>query len=1153
MSFAHLHLHTEFSLLDGACRIQDLPKRVKELGQSAVAITDHGVMYGVIDFYKACKKEGVKPIIGCEVYVAPRSRTQRVAELDGARRHLVLLCRNEEGYRNLCVLVSRGFTEGFYTKPRVDMELLRQYNGGLIALSACLAGEIPRRIMGNDYQGAKAHALEMREIFGEDGYYLEVQDQFIESQKMVNQEIYRLSEETGIPLVATNDAHYLKREDSVVQDILMCVQMGKTLNDPTRMKFPGDEFYVKSEEEMRALFPHHPEAIENTQKIADLCNLEFVFGEHHLPQFQLPLPYQDSEEYFRMLCLQGFEKRYPDQNHRDRLEMELDMISKMGFVDYFLIVADFISYAKQNDIPVGPGRGSAAGSMVSYCLEITDVDPMEYSLYFERFLNPERVSMPDIDIDFCVKGRGEVISYVNEKYGADRVSQIVTFGTMAARGSLRDVGRVMDIPLPVVDKLAKMVPPPPVNASLKETLVLSREFKEMYESDPEIKKLVDTAQAIEGMPRNASTHAAGVVITKNPVHNYVPLAKNVSKGIDSVVTQYGMITLEELGLLKMDFLGLRNLTVLHEASKTIKRSHSDFSIDGIGMNDPVTMQMISDGKTSGVFQMESAGMTSVCVKLRPKDIEDVTAIIALYRPGPMESIPRFIECKHHPEKITYHHPSLEPILSVTYGCIVYQEQVIEIFRRLAGYSLGQADVMRRAISKKKESEIVKERQSFLSGDPERSIAGCGAIGISEKIAVAIFEEILDFASYAFNKAHAVCYAVVAYQTAYFKCHYPKEYLAALLTSVLDDTDKMIGYIAECRDMGIPLLPPDINRSGADFTASEDGIRFGLVAIKGVGRGIIDRVFHERESHGEFHDFLDFCDRMHGNELNRSTVESLIRCGTFDGLGHRRSQLLEVFSQVLEGIATTRKKNLEGQIDLFGGGAPSEGTPLPRLELPDIPEFSLQELMAMEKSTTGLYLSGHPMDGYRNFIKRCGAVSVGSVLSNFENNESLYQDNQVLTLAGIIANFKTITTRNNATMAYVTLEDDTANLEVVVFPRTLQQFGAQIYVGNMVLIRGKISVRDNKPPQLLSDHVERLVATEDTPSEFAGKKLYLRFESDNKPIVSKCKAILSMFVGNDDVVLYFEDTKLRLGGHCEITTVLFDQLTEVLGTANVVIK
>ncbi len=1157
MSFVHLHLHTEFSLLDGACRIKKLVKQVKELGQEAVAITDHGCMYGVIDFYRACKAEGIKPIIGCEVYVAPRGRTrfQKVHEFDAESRHLVLLCRNEEGYRNLSYMVSQAYLEGFYIKPRIDMDLLREHCGGLIACSACLGGEIPKLLLADEYDKAKEVALEMRGLFGEDGYYLEMQDHGIPAQKRVNAGLVRLHEETGIPLIATNDAHYLRREDAEMQDILMCIQMGKTLEEPNRMRFETREFYVKSEEEMAALFPNHPEALENTGKIAALCNVDFEFGKYHLPHFQLPEGWTDGEAYFKKLCLDGFERRYPDgpEEYRKQLRYEMDMIRKMGFVDYFLIVSDFIAFAKGSGIPVGPGRGSAAGSMVSYCLNITDLDPMKYNLYFERFLNPERVSMPDIDIDFCIRRRQEVIDYVNRKYGSDHVAQIVTFGTMAARGAVRDVGRVLGMPYGDVDAVAKLIPSGPgaLHITLEDSLKLSKQLKDAYDGDEKVKKLIDTAMAIEGMPRNTSTHAAGVVITSRPVCDYVPLATN--DGLP--VTQYVMTTLEELGLLKMDFLGLRNLTILDDAVRMVKRKEKDFTLSAIPENDPETMAMLSEGKTAGVFQMESAGMTGVCLGLKPQNIEDITAIIALYRPGPMDSIPRFIACKNNPEKITYKHPSLVPILSNTYGCIVYQEQVIQIFQKLAGYSLGQADMVRRAMSKKKVKDIERERAAFLHGDPARNIVGCAANGIPEAVAQSIYDEIYDFANYAFNKAHAVCYAVVAYQTAWFKCHHPKEYMAALLTSVLDSTEKVADYIAECRDMGIPLLPPDVNESGADFTVVEEGIRFGLVALKGVGWGVINSLLEERRKGGPFTDFMDFCDRLFDQDLNRRVVESLIKSGAFDAMGYRRSQLMQVYGQVLDGIAASRKRNVEGQMDLFGFGDGEEerGADQPALHLPDLPEYSPQELMTMEKETTGLYLSGHPMDAYRERAKEFGAVTIGSILTDFDREEGPreYRDGQRVTIAGVISTYKTRTTRNNTLMAYVNLEDDTAAMELLCFSRVLGESGSYIRENSAVLVTGKISVRDEKEPQIMVDTIRPL---EDLGQ--GGKheeKLWLRLPSREDPRLRKIRLALSFFPGESQVIVYFEDCKKRVGSRCQIHPALLDDLRERLGESNVVVK
>ena len=1157
MSFVHLHLHTEFSLLDGACRIKKLVKQVKELGQEAVAITDHGCMYGVIDFYRACKAEGIKPIIGCEVYVAPRGRTrfQKVHEFDAESRHLVLLCRNEEGYRNLSYMVSQAYLEGFYIKPRIDMDLLREHCGGLIACSACLGGEIPRLLLADEYEKAKEVALEMRGLFGEDGYYLEMQDHGIPAQKRVNAGLVRLHEETGIPLIATNDAHYLRREDAEMQDILMCIQTGKTLEEPNRMRFETREFYVKSEEEMAALFPNHPEALENTAKIAQLCNVEFEFGKYHLPHFQLPEGWTDGEASVNKLGRDGFARRYPDgpEEYRKQLQYEMDMIRKMGFVDYFLIVSDFIAFAKGNGIPVGPGRGSAAGSMVSYCLNITDLDPMKYNLYFERFLNPERVSMPDIDIDFCIRRRQEVIDYVNRKYGSDHVAQIVTFGTMAARGAVRDVGRVLGMPYGDVDAVAKLIPSGPgaLHITLEDALKLSKQLKDAYDGNPQVKKLIDTAMAIEGMPRNTSTHAAGVVITSRPVCDYVPLATN--DGLP--VTQYIMTTLEELGLLKMDFLGLRNLTILDDAMHMVQQKEKNFTLASIPENDPETMAMLSEGKTAGVFQMESAGMTGVCLGLKPQNIEDITAIIALYRPGPMDSIPRFIACKNNPEKITYKHPSLVPILSNTYGCIVYQEQVIQIFQQLAGYSLGQADMVRRAMSKKKVKDIERERETFLHGDPARNIAGCAANGIPEDVAQSIYDEIYDFANYAFNKAHAVCYAVVAYQTAWFKRHHPKEYMAALLTSVLDSTEKVADYIAECRDMGIPLLPPDVNESGADFTVVEGGIRFGLVALKGVGRAVINSLLEERRKGGPFTDFMDFCDRLFDQDLNRRVVESLIKSGAFDAMGYRRSQLMQVYGQVLDGIAASRKRNVEGQMDLFGFGGGGEESPSdrPALHLPDLPEYSPQELMTMEKETTGLYLSGHPMDQYRELAKKFGAVTIGSILSDFEREDGPreYRDEQRVTIAGVISTYKTRTTRNNTLMAYVNLEDDTASMELLCFSRVLNESGSYIRENSAVMVTGKISVRDEKEPQIMVDSIRPLGDL--GPGQEKEERLWLRLPNREDPRLRKVRLALSFFPGESQVILYFEDCKKRVGSRCQIHPALVADLKQRLGEKNVVVQ
>ena len=1151
MGFCHLHVHTEFSLLDGVCRIDKLAQRLGELGQTAIAITDHGVMYGAVDFYRACKKAGIKPIIGCEVYVAPRSRFDREHGLDSEARHLVLLCENQKGYENLSFLVSSGFTEGFYIKPRIDMELLRAHSEGLIALSACLAGEVPRRLLAGDYEGAKKHALEMAEIFGPEHYYLELQDHGIPAQREAAEGILRLHRETGLPLVVTNDAHYLTREDAEIQDVLMCVQMGKTVDDPNRMKFETDQFYLKSEEEMAGLFPEHPEAVENTVKIAQRCNVEFVFGQYHLPKFQLPEGYETSDRYFTDLCEKGFRERYPDQpkEYRERLEMEMGVIRDMGFVDYFLIVSDFIGYAKGNGIPVGPGRGSAAGSIVAYCLHITDVDPMVFSLYFERFLNPGRVTMPDIDVDFCPRRREDVIDYVRRKYGVDRVAQIVTFGTMKARAAIRDVGRALSVPYAEVDQIAKEVPNE-LGMTLENALKLSKPLRERYEGDEGAKRLLDTARAVEGMPRNASTHAAGVVITSRPVYEYVPLARND----DTVVTQYTMVTLEELGLLKMDFLGLRNLTVLDDAAKLVRRREPEFSIRDIPMDDPEVFAMLSEGRTSGVFQMESAGMTGVCVGLKPKDIEDITAIIALYRPGPMDSIPRFIACKQDPGLIHYKHPMLEPILSVTYGCIVYQEQVIEIFRKLGGYSVAQADMVRRAISKKKRSQIEAEREFFVNGDPARDIPGCVKNGVPAQVGRDIYDEIEAFAEYAFNKAHAVSYAIVAYQTAWFKCRHPREYMAALLTSVLDSQDKVAEYIGECRDMGIALLPPDVNESEATFTVAGENIRFGLAALKGVGRGFTDQVLREREKGGSFLSFTDFCARMYDYDLNRRALESLIKSGAFDSTGARRTQLMEVCDQVTGAVGEARKRSLEGQFDLFGGGG-EERVTVPEIPLPDIPEYSQRDKMLMEREVTGLYLSGHPMDEYRGVAKAMNAQPIGPLLADFaqEGGPRRYRDDETMTVAGVITAVRTKTTRNNSLMAYVTLEDDTGAMEILVFSRTLGEHGGHLKANFPVAITGKLSVRDEKAPQILCDGVKPLDRTEEQPEGTAGQRLFLQFDSEQDPHLRRVKCIFSLFPGEGRVVLYLKKENKRLGGLCQLHPRLLEELRELLGEENVVIK
>ena len=1152
MSFVHLHVHTEYSLLDGACRIDGIMDRVRELGQSAVAITDHGVMYGCIDFYKAAKAAGVKPIIGCEVYVARRSMADRVHGIDNDSYHLVLLCENRKGYENLCKMVSEAFINGFYGKPRVDLELLEKYHEGLIALSACLAGAIPQYLMDEDYESAKAYALKLADIFGEGNFFLELQDHGIEEQRPVNQGVLRLARETKLPLVATNDAHYLRKEDAAMQDVLLCVQTGKTVDDENRMKFQTEEFYLKSEEEMRQLFPNCEEAFENTAKIAERCNLEFVFNEYHLPSFPVPEGYTN-DEYFREICMNGFRERYadPPQEYLDRLEYEIGVISRMGYVNYYLIVWDFIRYAKEQGIPVGPGRGSGAASIVAYCMHITEVDPMKYALIFERFLNPERVSMPDFDTDFCQERRPEVIEYVMRKYGADHVAQIATFGTMAARGAIRDVGRALNFTYAETDVVAKQVPSTP-HITLDEALKVSPKLKEMYDTDERVKLLIDTAKSLEGMPRNTSTHAAGVVITADPVSTYLPLSRND----DTVVTQYTMTTIEELGLLKMDFLGLRNLTVIEDAQQQIRKIDPDFDIAKVRDDDPDTFRMLGEGKTQGVFQMESTGMTGVCVNMKVSSIEDITAIVALYRPGPMDSIPTFIANKLDHRKVTYKTPLLEPILKVTYGCIVYQEQVIEIFRSLGGYTMGQADNIRRAISKKKMKVIEAERKVFVYGDPAQNITGCIGHGVSESVAQSIYDEIVDFANYAFNKAHAVCYAVVAYQTAYLKCHYPQQYMAALMTSVLDSATKISGYIAECKELGIPVLPPDINHSHDHFTVEGDAIRFGLGAVKNVGRGLIRTMVHKREEGGIFRSLEEFIERMGEGELNKRAVENFIKCGAMDSFGHHRSELLAVYESMMDSVASSRKKNLDGQMGLFA--MLEEDDAAAKLPIPKLPEKSRAELMAMEKETTGIYISGHPMDDYRALLRNTHVVPIGNLMAE----ENTYQDDQIVSVAGIVQAVKMKSTRNNSMMAYVTVEDDTASIEMLAFSNVLTQYGGYLRENSPVVITGRLSLRDDKEPQIvvnrarpMSDFVNGEAEAE--PVQRSNRPLqgtlYLRLPTEDDRLFPKIRAILNMFPGDSTAVVYFADTKQRRGTRCVIMESMLEELKNVLGEGNVIVK
>ena len=1155
-NFAHLHVHTEYSLLDGACRIPALVARAKELGQQSLAITDHGVMYGVIDFYKECKKQGIRPVIGCEVYVAPRTRFDKVHRIDTSPYHLVLLCKNAAGYQNLIAMVSKASIEGFYSKPRVDLELLRTYHEGLICLSACLAGQIPRRLLERDYDAAKETALLYRDIFGPENYYLEVQDHGILEQKQILPDLYRLSEETGIPLVATNDVHYIRQEDHRAQSILVCIQTNHTVNDKSDMEFQTQEFYLKSRAEMEALFADHPEALDNTVKIAEQCQLDFTFGVTKLPFYKAPTD-EDNVTYFKRMCYEGMVRHYgehPQKQIRDRLEYELGVIIQMGYVDYYLIVYDFIHYAKTHDIPVGPGRGSGAGSLCAYCIGITGIDPIRYNLLFERFLNPERVSMPDFDIDFCYEKRQQVIDYVVAKYGTDHVAQIITFGTMAARGAIRDVGRAMAVPYAQVDAVAKLVPNE-LHMTLDKALTASKDLKQQYDTDSTIHELIDMARKLEGMPRHASTHAAGVVITRDPVDTYVPVQKNE----EAILTQFPMTTLEELGLLKMDFLGLRTLTVISDSEKMIRRYQPDFSISQIPPDDEKVFQMLSAGLTEGVFQFESGGMRNVLVGLRPESIEDLIAVISLYRPGPMDSIPKYIENRHHPEKVTYKHPKLASILDVTYGCIVYQEQVMQICRELAGFSYGRADLVRRAMSKKKADVMQQERQNFIYGlydeDGTCQVKGCVHNGVSEEIASDIFNEMSSFASYAFNKSHAAAYAVVAYQTAYLKCHYPKEFMAALLTSVLDSTSKVTSYIDECARLKIPVLPPDIAQSGMGFTVSDEGIRFGLLAIKNLGRSVIADVIREREA-APFQNFNDFCERMHGRDLNRRAMESLIKCGAFDRMNPNRRQLLAGYEAISSSLDAVKQKNLDGQLGFFDTMA---GTAREEYVFPDVEDFPFMERLNLEKEVTGMYLSGHPLGEYADLIPKLGTAKISHVaLEEYDNKQ--------VDILCIVSARQSKATRSGDTMAFLTVEDTTGAMEVLVFPKILQRYGQLLTVGSVVVLSGRISVREEEDAKLLCEKAatiqDRLSWRSGSPvrkpnaGAGSGKRpgLYLRIPSRQGKEMEKAQNLLEIFEGTTPVYVFFQDTqKVGLAPRSMWVfpnDVLLGQLTEILGEGNV---
>lgn len=1154
-NFTHLHLHTEYSLLDGACRIEGLMQRVKALGQTAVAITDHGVMYGCVDFYKAAKKAGVKPIIGCEVYVATRTRFDKVNRIDGSN-HLVLLCKNETGYKNLIKMVSAGFTEGFYNKPRVDHELLEEYHEGLICLSACLAGEIPQALLAGDYEKAKNLARYYEDLFGKGNYYIEIQDHRLDEQRTVLPLLVRLSRETGIPLVATNDAHYLEKEDSRMQHILICIQTNKTVNDDDVLEFGTDEFYVKSTDEMYELFSAWPEACENTSRIAEMCSFDFEFGVTKLPYFVAP-DGMDNKEYFVKLCRDGLLRRYGadvPEDIRARLDYEISIIDRMGYINYYLIVFDFINYAKSQGIPVGPGRGSGAGSLAAYCVGITNIDPIKYNLLFERFLNPERVSMPDFDIDFCYERRQEVIDYVIRKYGADHVAQIVTFGTMAARAAIRDVGRVLDMPYGTVDGIAKLVPMEP-KMTLTKALSISRELKARYDADPQVKELIDMSLKLEGMPRHASTHAAGVVITREAADEYVPLATNDG----NPVTQFTMTTIEELGLLKMDFLGLRTLTVIDDAEKMIRKREPGFSMDAVPYDDQRVYAMLNAGETEGVFQMESGGMTQAVMGLQSKSLEDIIAIISLYRPGPMESIPTYIANRHNPGNVKYKTPQLEHILDVTNGCIVYQEQVMQICRELAGFSYGQADLVRRAMSKKKHDVMEKERQHFVHGntEPGHECAGCVANGISETVANAIFDDMSSFASYAFNKAHAAAYAVVAYQTAYLKRHYPREFMAALLTSVLDNMGKVIEYTAECQRMGIRVLPPDINASDAGFTVEGKDIRFGLLALKNVGRNLIATVVRER-SGTPYRSLYDFCKRLHGTEINRRAVESMIKSGAFDNLEAKRRSMMDGVEGILKSVESEARRNLDGQIDLFGALDGEQESGRNVYKLPDSgEEYPYDILLQMEKEVSGLYLSGHPLDHYRPVIEKVSTCRISELVGE---NAHAY-DEQNVTLVCTVVRTKTINTKAGGMMAFITVEDLSGSMEVLAFPKVLLAASEAVHDNAVVVIKGRVSYKEDEPSKLIADSIVDVERYEPdkikTDIKSTKNGLWLKLSSMRSESFEETKNLLQIFEGNFPVYMYFEDTKQRMLAPkslwCTQSDLLVSELERVLGAGNVKVK
>ncbi len=1175
MSFTHLHLHTEYSLLDGACRIEKLVSKAKQLNMTSLAITDHGVMYGAIDFYKACVQEGIKPIIGCEVYVAPNSRFEKTIASRNYY-HMILLCKNNIGYQNLLQLVSRGFTEGFYSKPRIDDNLLEQYHEGLICLSACLAGEIPQKLLAGEYSVAKQKAEYYRDLFGNDSFYIELQNHGIREELEILPALNRIAQEIGVGVVATNDCHYIEKSDSQIHEILLCIQTGHTINDTDRMKFETDEFYLKSEAEMQTLFAQYDGAIENTQRIAQMCSVSFEFGVNKLPRFDLPNN-ENHLEYFRKNCYSGLTKHYgsnPDKSLIDRLEYEISTIAKMGFVDYYLIVNDFVQYAKSNDIPVGPGRGSGAGSLCAYCIGITDVDPIKHKLIFERFLNPERVSMPDFDIDFCTKRRKDVIDYVIRKYGESHVAQIISFDTMAAKAAIRDVGRALDMSYASVDEIVKLLPEDKNTVMpIEKSLGISTELKKRYDNDPLVRRLLDVAIALEGTPRHATTHAAGVVITDRPVVDYVPLAQNDK----NIVTQYAKNNLEELGLLKMDFLGLRNLTVIDETEKIIKKyTNPSYSSDDIDDNDAKVFEMFAKGNTEGVFQFEGQAIRNVLVKLKPDCFEDVLAVVSLFRPGPMSSIPTYIDRRHNPSHIQYKHPLLKDILKDTYGCIVFQEQVMQIIQRLAGYSFGRADIVRRAMSKKKQSVMQKERNIFIHGLVDENgmviVDGCVRRGVDEKIANSIFDEMESFASYAYNRAHAVSYALISYKTAWLKLHYSKEYMSALLSSVLGEKSKMARYIAECNRLKINVLPPNVNESDGDFTVSGSNIRYGLLAIKNLGSQLITQIISERRKKS-YTSFYDFCKRNYGRYLNSKAVESLIKCGAFDGLGANRRQLLAGVKQILDNLEYDSRHNLNGQLSFFELGSTSaQASDEP--SFPALEEFSKVELLHMEYEITGMYLSGHPMDDYSNFARLVRADSIGNITSK---DNSYYFDGKTVTVVGVIQKVKTQLTKTNKMMAFVSIEDRFGSIEVVVFPNVYEQGALYLNDGNTVIMKGRLNYKENEDPKLLCDSVDKARTNDecktiqqnipehnrpqqsfsDSPRSAPVSALYLRIDDLNTELFDRAKRVLDIFDGPTPVIFYLTKSNRKIKAPSsmwvDINDVMIKELKFQLGAENVVAK